>query len=147
MKSKTFKVKCSPERFAKLIGLNFEQLENLYPLYFCKKNKCRVIYADKPEEEYRRMIDAKLKLQEIYKSNQKPEINLELVNAAPSQELNKSKEQIEKEILIDRREEFFVDSIMQQMQPKFNVMPGSLYKTVVAVTQPEHLRGNSIFLF
>ena len=128
-----------------LIGLRFDLLEKLYPIYFCKKNKCRIIYADKPEEEYKRMLDAKLRLQEMYKSNQKPEINLELVNVTPVQELNKSKEELEKEILVDRREEFFVDSIMQQMQPKFNVLPGSLYKTVVAVTDPSHLRGKHFF--
>ena len=76
-----------------------------------------------------------------YKSNQKPDINPQLAQTTPTQELTKTKEEIEKEILVDRREEFFVDSIMQQMQPKLNIIPGSLYKTVVAVTDPKHLKG------
>ena len=127
-----------------IIGLDVENLDKLYPLYFCKKNKCSIIYADKQQEDYDKLLKAKLKLKEIY--SDQTNLNLGLVEAANKEDLTKSDDQIEKETYYDKKEEFYVDAIMQEINPKFSIIPTGLYKTVVAVSEPKHIKGNSCII-
>ena len=99
------------------------------------------MYADKPQEEYDRLFNAKQKLKELYKEKPANDIGVTLITEEQNQELAKSEEQLEKEVYTDKKEENFVELIMQEINPKFSILPGSLYKTVVAVTEPQHLRG------
>jgi len=123
-----------------LQGLDVENLNKLYPLYFCQKNKCSIIYADKQQEDYDKLLQAKLKLKEIY--SDQTNLNLGVVEAANKQDLTKSDDQIERETYYDKKEEFYVDAIMQEINPKFSIIPTGLYKTVVAVSEPQHIKGN-----
>jgi len=59
--------------------------------------------------------------------------------------LVKSEEEIKKEIFFDRREDNYVDAIMQHVNPKFSIIPQGMYKTIVAVTGPEHMKGTFKF--
>lgn len=51
-----------------------------------------------------------------------------------------------KEDLSKKREEFYVDRIMEKMNPKFSVIPQSMYKTIVGVVDNENLNGKQIML-
>lgn len=126
--------------------MRIDLLDKLYPVYFCRKNRCKVVYGERPQEEYERVLDAKLKLKEIYKEANQG-FNLGVVESATKEDLAKSKEEIEKEVLFDRKEEQFVDSIMKEINPKFSIVPSALYKTIVAITEPQHLKGNSLTFF
>lgn len=121
--------------------MRVDALDKLYPIYFCKKNKCKIIYADKPQEEYDMLVEAKLKLKDMYSETAKEGIDVSLMETTKKEELAKSKEDIEKEVYFDRREEYFVDSLMKEINPKFSMIPSSLYKTVVGITEPQHLKG------
>jgi len=126
------------------LGLDVEDLDKLYPLYFCKKNKCSIIYADKQQEEYEKLLQAKLKLKEIY--SDQTNLNLGLMETATKEDATKSKESLEKETYFDKKEEYYVDAIMQEINPKFSIIPTGLYKTIVAVSEPQHIKGTGISL-
>jgi len=121
------------------LGLDVEDLDKLYPLYFCKKNKCSIIYADKQQEDYDKLLQAKLKLKEIY--SDQTNLNLGMMEAATKEDATKSKESIERETYFDKKEEYYVDAIMQEINPKFSIIPTGLYKTIVAVSEPQHIKG------
>lgn len=53
-------------------------------------------------------------------------------------------EDIENEVRNDKRDEFYVDQIMKEMEPKFNLIPGAMYKTIVGVAEPSHIDSKTL---
>ena len=45
----------------------------------------------------------------------------------------------------ERREDFYVESLMSHLVPKFKIIPDSPYKVIVGVADPKNISGNFKF--
>ena len=50
-----------------------------------------------------------------------------------------SEEEIRKSVFYQEREEKFVDSVLQEMKPKFKILPEPQYKIIVGIVDPKNL--------
>lgn len=62
MRKVDFLLQTKSEEIKDMKELDLKHLEKLYIFDFCKRNKCKVLFADKSPAELRSMYQAKLQL-------------------------------------------------------------------------------------
>lgn len=87
------------------------------------------------------MFEAKLKLKEATNSGKVgiPEHLQELYTQYGMEDLEKSEEDLRRDVYIKRRSEVFVEKLMSDLTPQFSLLPDVPYKVIVGVVEPEQL--------
>ena len=97
-----------------------------------------MICGDKDAEEQEKIFQAKLKLAEIVESEQ--------ADGTVKKIDEKKKKEIEDNLRQELKtgcQEHYVEKIMEEMNPKFSILPQTVYKTIVGVVEPGNLDGNT----
>lgn len=71
MRRLDFYLQTKSDEIASMKELDLKHLEKLYIFDYCKKNKCKVILADKSPAELKSMYQAKLKLAKFHVDEEK----------------------------------------------------------------------------
>ncbi|CAD8073908.1 unnamed protein product [Paramecium sonneborni] len=140
MKKVDYHLKTNPEEVTKMKELDFYAgLENIYAMHYCQQNSCKIISADEHPSYYDQLYSQKIGLKEVTKSGKLeiPENLKQLYQSYDMSDLEKTEQDIKEDIYVKKRADIFVDKIVHELTPTFNIIPDVPYKVLVGIVDPK----------